>query len=409
MAEKWTKASLDGLSQQIKEEASGKRVEEELMLAFYQDFGVLPLRNAMQNLEQENQVRSGRALQGAFQNIPAIICGAGPSLERSFALLKQMGDKGLIFGAGSALGPLSKHHIPVHCLVACDPDPPMERFVGQSYFQAPLFYQNQVSTSLLRSHQGAKVCMGESGSFPLEKWWEEGFWNEPFDVGWSVGTFATSIAAFCGCSPIYLVGIDLCVSENKGYALGVEGIDESNNWAFASDCFGNRQATRPDFLMSKAWLEYFAKKRPENPLINVSQGLVLEGIAEGSLPCITHSIDLFGRVHQVIEKAPLLPLGCARFKTKQVEESVDRIQTLLKQWMECIQDERSRILCTCALEEELFYQFHLLPMWAIWKPLLQEEEGIGALECPMIEKQLQEMLFYQYVTKQWIDGRQILP
>ena len=388
-----------------------KILAQEVRLALYRDFGIVHLRNAMKNLKDERTVINGRALRGAFRNVPAIICGAGASLEKSLDSLKEMGDKALIFGGGSALGPLSKSRIPVHFLVACDPDPPLERFFRQTYFEAPLFYQNQVASALLKSHQGPKICMGESGSFALEKWLEEDFNAEPFDAGWTVGTFATSIALFLGCTPIYLVGIDLSVSENGPYAKGVEGIDRKAHPLPACNGLGNKVCTRLDFLLSKKWLEDLAKRAPHSPFMHVSEeGLVLEGIPTGSLSSLLiHSIDLFGKVHQAFMQAPLLPLKTIHSKMKKLETSVQVIQRLLRRWIEKIEEENSRLLCECALEEELFYQLHLLPMWRVWKPLLQRETVVSAMERPLLEKKLQEILFYQQITEKWIDERHICP
>ncbi|MCB1072931.1 MAG: DUF115 domain-containing protein [Chlamydiia bacterium] len=398
---------MGGTSKQ-EEELSNAILGVELTFALYQDYGLGQLSNVMRNLSHENKARNGFALAGKFKNIPAIICGAGPSLEKSLKSLKEVEDRALIFGGGSALGPLSRKKVPIHFITALDPEPPHERFFRQTYFETPLFYQNQVDSSLLSCHHGPKLCIGESGSFPLEKWLIEDLELPSSDAGWNVSTFATYIAHLLGCNPIYFVGMDLSVSKEASYAKGVEGEDSRKNPIALIDRFGNPVTTRPDFLMAKKWLEAFAENHPETTFINASErGLLLEGIQNGKIELSEKPFDLSSKIHLEIIKAPFLNLELFQKKIEVLRESLKKVQEILEEYIKGLSQGKNVILYECCLDEEIFYQFYLLPTWEVWKYLLQNDTVVQSMENPELEKKLQEILFYQQLTEKFKDERNV--
>ena len=371
----------------------------ELTLALYQDFGVSLLTNVFKNLSLDQTVKKGASLEGKFKGIPAVICGAGPSLQESLPELEAIQDRALIIGGGSALGPLSRAHIPIHFSAAIDPDPPTERFYRQNHFEAPLFYQNQVSHTLLKHHHGEKFCLGQSGSFPLEEYLTDGLDIPPCDVGWNVTTFSVMVAALLGCDPIYFVGLDLCVYEEESYASGVEGIDERHNPIELKDKFGKEVLTRPDFLMSKKWIEDFARQHVEKTFINASKrGLELEGIMEGPLMMVSKKIDLSAKVHKSVICAQEIHFSSLSEKFKALDESLKKTHVILNEQMSALEKKENTALFDYELEQELFYHYHLEPVWHVWKNLLQTDEIVQRMNDQEYEKKLQQTLFFQDVT-----------
>jgi len=380
----------------------------ELTLCLYNDFGVPLMSNVFDNLLMKDEVKRGDALEGKFRGTPAIICGAGPSLEDRLEEIKKFQDRVLIIGGGSALAPLSRANIPIHFSAALDPDPPTERFYRQNHFETPLFYQNQVSHTLLTHHHGPKLCLGQSGSFALEEYLTEELALPPRDVGWNVSTFSTMVAVLLGCDPIYFVGLDLCVYDEASYAAGVEGMDERLNPIQMEDRAGNIVFTRPDFLMSKRWLEDFAKKHPQTTFINAStRGLKLEGIQDGPLLITTCCSDLSAKVHQKVESAPPVDVSSIPEKFHHLDESLKKTRAILTEYMEALEQRKNTVLHECELEEELFFQYHLFPLWKVWKNLLQTEEILGRMTDLPFEKKLQQVLFYQDVTEKFCHERNL--
>jgi len=359
----------------------------ESMVSFYRDFGIPQLMNVFSNLLTPYGVRSGEALFGKFSQIPAIICGAGPSLENHFAELRDLENGALIFGGGSALVPLSEGGVPCHFATALDPDSPIGRFARQSYHEVPLFYQNQFAHSVFLLGQGERLCLGDNGCFPLEEWL--GLPLSSCDVGWGATTFATQIAYRLGCDPIIFVGLDLCISGGKAYAGGMSELRE--NPITCVDRYGNLVETRADFLLAKKWLESFAQMHPERSFLNsTSGGMLLEGIEEAPLARDRSSYDLKAKVHQAIVSAPLLDLSHVRSKLDELRDSVCRC-------MELLGDDWDGT----GLEEEPFYEAYLLPLWGVWRHLLQTKEVYASMRRPEIEKQLQQTLFFKQVTRRF--------
>ena len=80
-------------------------------------------------------------LKGVFGGFPAIIVGAGPSLEYCIEDLKELKNRAFIIAGGSAVSALSKWGIEPHLIVAVDPNEEgRERFKKNYFFEVPLIY-----------------------------------------------------------------------------------------------------------------------------------------------------------------------------------------------------------------------------------------------------------------------------
>ena len=141
----------------------------ELTLCLYNDFGVPLMTNVFENLHMKGEVKRADHLEGAFRGVPAIICGAGPSLSESIDALKELKDRALIIGGGSALAPLSRHHIPIHFSAALDPDPPTERFYRQNHFETPLVLSKSSEPYPLEAPPWPQACRGAKWKLCLRR------------------------------------------------------------------------------------------------------------------------------------------------------------------------------------------------------------------------------------------------
>src|SRR5207237_8873071 len=74
-----------------------------LQLSDVADFGILAVQNTVQN--RCVPYKNGLALKDKFLNIPVLIVGAGPSLEKEAHLIEKF--NGLIFAGGAALNVLT--------------------------------------------------------------------------------------------------------------------------------------------------------------------------------------------------------------------------------------------------------------------------------------------------------------
>ena len=392
----------------------------EMSACLYRDLGVTYLKNVCSNLLLTKSFISGESLRDCFKNIPAILCGAGPSLERNIDQLKQLQEKALIFGGGSALTALCQRQIGIHFGASLDPAPPKERFLRQNYFEAPFFYQNQLSSDFFSLFQGKRICFGESGGFPLERYFmDQLMLHLPFfDAGTHVGTFMVHIAAHLGCSPIILVGMDGGKKiEGHNYIQGVEQPYEEaprKDPLFAQDRFGNQVATRCDFMLGHLWISHFAKKHSSILFLNATEGgISMEGIQELSLRKIqekylSRAFDLKGHICQTLlcAKRELIDQEKVHRLFEEVRQSLKRCVQKFLDFVEIISSSRQERLNTkffefhdLEIKQEIFYQKVLAPLWGVWRFFLQKEEIINQMSYPPLEKKLQQVLFFKKVCE----------
>ncbi len=79
------------------------------------------LLNTLKNLPAIASEGDVDALKGAFTDVPAIVVGAGPSLDRNLDLLRRASSRSIIIAVDTALRPLLTAGIVPHVVVAVDP------------------------------------------------------------------------------------------------------------------------------------------------------------------------------------------------------------------------------------------------------------------------------------------------
>jgi len=312
------------------------------------DWGVEVMQNGISN---GAPFRRGLGLKGAFKDIPALIVGAGPSLKKNGHLLKEFKNKGLIFAGGSALNAID---IEPHFAASLDKEAPYRQFKMNPFAETPFCYQARmapVNFSLLH---------GERLLFP-DSFWKGINWiygEEPFESGWTVGNFLTAIAIHMGCSPIVFVGMDFCYEGGQKYG----GVDTQGGESLISV---GEYLTKKDWLLAAEWMR--------GKGINATEGGMLSG---PKIPLATllekwtTELDLKIRVHDAIQNLEL--------------------HTCCKRWGEW---EMSLKRCQKKIDEdEIVYQMLLLPLWEIWKPLI-EREALGH------DMKLHRHLFFQNILE----------
>lgn len=267
----------------------------------------------------------GDALFEKFKNIPTIICGAGPSLEKNVHLLKGLADKAIIFAGGSALNVLSSHGVIPHFGVGIDPNPEQQhRLMTNHVFHIPFFYRPRMHYDAFQMIQGPRLYVG--GSVNLTANWLEkqlGIKTPLLDEGHNVVHFCTEIARSMGCNPIIYVGMDLAFTKEKTYASGINlhplWLGKSDPYAYqtdqelvnAKDMKGEPIQTKWDWFLEAIWLGRYATRHPELELINASgQGLGFPPIPNKSLEEVIKSHlglseDINNRIHAEIQQAKI--------------------------------------------------------------------------------------------------------
>ncbi len=289
-----------------------------------------------------------------------------------------------------------------HLYTHIDPDPPHSRFLEQEMYTQPLFYQDRFASALLERAAGPLVWMPAGGSYPLEGWMAEecGLSYEPLESGWTVANVCAVIAQHLGCDPIILVGMDFSCRKGSVYAGEIVGEEHSDKLI----PIGEDLYSRNDWLLSAQWMQAFAKKHPETRWYRATPGgIELEGIERCALEALhpIHTLDMHGKVHQVLAEAPLTGVSESQVALvkkkvqKSFEKSLEYCDQLLKIWERHYPhsplDAGEYALLDVELEGEICYREFLLPLWNVWQwPFLRGENH-------MLGKEIHRVLFFKRV------------
>ncbi len=375
-----------------------------LLASDSEDLGVRVLSNALRNLENLPSSLLGMSLEGKCAGDVAFICGAGPSLNLSAPLLREVQDKALIFAAGSALRALEIQGVTPHFGAALDPEPSYTRFLQQEGFEVPLFYQSRFSHKCLSQAHGPLLWMPSTGNHPLESYLaaECGIFSEPFDAGWTVANFCIALAAHLGCTTLILVGMDWSCGPNEVYASGLSGKEhEGKLIALKQEGLYSRQ----DWLMSAEWTRVFMDKHPTISWKTASvRGAQLLGIEASSLEEIKNflpsiSEDRKGKVHALIAQAT--PTAVKDFQVRELKKTVKKsfekglslCDQLLAVWGKYHPrsplEQPDYVLLEQDLEQEICMRRVLIPLWATWR------HSMTRVTTHPLGKQLHRLLFFK--------------
>ena len=234
-----------------------------------------------------------------FANVPAIICGAGPSLERQALHLQKIQHQALILAGGSTLSALSHLQITPHIGFALDPNPEEHQRLQKAYGSTyPLLFGARLEKKVLDHWKGPIGYMHTSSGGFLEQHLQQQMLLESAPLlkglsaeALSVTTMALSAAVSMGCNPIYLVGVDLAYIDDKRYAGGV--IEEQQNQKhqdLSASCVSEKVNTfnrdnKPiettiKWIMEKDAIEDFARNHPHIQIFDCFDG----GLGFDSLP-----------------------------------------------------------------------------------------------------------------------------
>lgn len=363
--------SIKGNGERVKERLEKAWTEVHLKASDFQGRGLDILSNLLANVPHINESRKGSGLKGAFTGRAAVICGAGPSLEREAPRLEALKDRALILAGGSALAALSHLGVAPHMGGYIDPNPPFERFASSRAFDLPLLFQSRLDPQIAKMHGGEKVWFEGSGIHPAEQWLTG---TGCFDAGWNVATFLVAVALFMGCDQIALVGVDLDLVGGRAYAGGVgEGHKEQpKDWQLAADWLDDYETVSLDALMDRTpW-------------------------------------DVQGHVHAALSAAPMMELQLERVEA--LMHSFDRASSLCQQLLQLLEqaypsdptESGGYALIQREVEEEPAYQIFLQPVWEVWKDLFARQMPQGLPKAFAIE--LNKWLFLKGICD---DARKI--
>jgi len=286
--------------------------------------GVTFFTNYYKNLRFLPSSHSAAGLFGNFEGVPAIICGAGPSLNKNFSVLEGLDRRAILFAGGSAINALSGRGLLPHFGATVDPNHEQyKRMVTQTGYGVPFFYKGRTFTPALETIDGPLVYLAGNVGYPVSSWLEQklGLDETMAKEGFNVLHLTIDIARQMGCNPIIFVGMDLAYSGMQLYADSVvadakvserdltKATEVNNNSFLRQDINGEPVHTLWKWVAESVYTSRYAADHPETTFINATEGgLGAEGIPNMTLKEVADKYlsvesDLRGRIHNELEKA----------------------------------------------------------------------------------------------------------
>lgn len=232
-----------------------------------------------------------KPLRGKLKDIPALLIGAGPSLDRNIEFLHNAADKSVLIASDAALKPLIQEKISPSFVVCLDPQPEISDFFqGLDTQPLTLIAPTIIHPKVISVWQGRVVFYNKfAPDIPILTKIQESAKNIwPLTPGGSVLSIGYDFAFQIGCNPIIFVGQDLSYPKGKGYTSssiydGLQQGDiikkEANNMVKEKGIFGENIPTNKIMSVSRQWFEWaFTTWKRENPvtIINSSEAGILK-------------------------------------------------------------------------------------------------------------------------------------
>lgn len=238
------------------------------------------------NLKASANSTPANVLKNKFENIPAIVVSAGPSLEKNIDYLKGF-ENGFIFTGGRTLRALLNKGINPNAIVGLDAAPESYDLVKSVIkdIKIPLVFNETTNIDIVKNHSYKKYIFGNNDF--IDQIIGDSLVN--FVGGGSVAHAITKFAIYLGCNPIIFVGQDLAYTGEKGHAniaynefdKEIIGLDDEaifekkykkSSDVYVKDIHGNDVRTTPilrDFIKS---FEYIIENEKNIKFIDATEG-----------------------------------------------------------------------------------------------------------------------------------------
>ena len=256
------------------------------------------LLNTLTNLPTIASEGDAAALTGLFNDVPAIVVGAGPSLDHNLPALRAVQDRALLIAVDTAVRPLLAAGIRPHLAVSVDPSDTNARHLTDLPDVRGLWFlaEGSLAPRVFRQFAGRTFFFKVSNHEPWAWLAEHGADRGTLQTWGSVLTTAFDIALRVGCNPIVFAGADLAYSGGLQYCRNTIfepdwspfPTDAERAAEFAKylqtrphvthqDVNGHDVTTAPHFIQFRDWIVAQTGSAAPRRIINATGGGILHG------------------------------------------------------------------------------------------------------------------------------------
>ena len=295
-------------------------------------------RNLFVNIHKIAKAFDVGLWKDAFKEVPAIICGAGPSLSSQKENLSKMYDKALLFAGGSTITALDQLGITPHLAFAIDPNKEeYDRLRHSHCFSSPLIYANRVQKDIFRFFAGdVGYIRTETGGL-FEVFLDDklgikdyGILKHLSEEALSVTTIALMTAIYLGCNPIYFAGVDLSLKKEARYSGNI-----LSSW---ENTLEKDELQKIKWMMEKDVIDQVATSYPERSFYDATgNGLTFKKVK--AKPFDLKNFPLIRDFVEEIENLCLktkfsIPSYKIHEQMSVVKNSLDDLSILIKNYLE---------------------------------------------------------------------------
>jgi len=184
------------------------------------DFEEIWISHTAENLSFLGTRSNWDVLGDQFSGKPAVLVGAGPSLDKCLKVLAGAVDKVLIVATHSAVIPLSRAGITPDLVVIVESNKLDFYFDDVQHLdEMVLIASSQTHPAHLEIGFQDILRISQEGNVAAD-WLQRAFGDQPVRSGGSVACAAFSVMHGLGCDPVVFVGMDLAYSETRSHAGG---------------------------------------------------------------------------------------------------------------------------------------------------------------------------------------------
>lgn len=237
-------------------------------------FESIHLENYINNLLRINKSIELKKLKNMFENMPAIIVSAGPSLSKNIDILSKNKDKFIIITGQRTLKTLLDKGIEPDIVCSVDPSILCYDMVKTLECDKYILVQTIVANYKLVSKFKDNIIFNEKNlEFFANKYLHD---NIPkLFMGGSVAHACVAFADYIGCNPVVFVGQDFAYTNDKMHA-DIASYEKTNieykKFNYVDDIYGEKVKTDKILDYYRKNMEKYISTRIEKEYINATEG-----------------------------------------------------------------------------------------------------------------------------------------